>query len=173
MGMPFSVIFGAPPHLLLALVGFGCSLVPLLARVPGPAPSWTPHAAMAAAMGAMAVVGTGGSSRLPLVGVLLAAAVWAWWELPRRREHMHAAVDLTAMALLVLLASAHGGALVGIDHQHGGVPGAAAAPIVVVAFWLAMQAACLVNPRSRPCARDALSSLGMIASMAAMALLAA
>ncbi|WP_046471337.1 DUF5134 domain-containing protein [Allosalinactinospora lopnorensis] len=163
---------GAVTHLLLGLLGFGCSLVPLLVRVPGPASEWGLHGVMAAAMGSMAVVGMDGPSRLPLVGFLLVAAAWAWHELPRRREQLHVAVDLLAMALLLLFVPRHEEIAAQVEHVHGGVAaGGAVLPVLVGLFWLGMHGGCLLQAAGRLAVRDSLSSVGMIGSMTLMALL--
>ncbi|MBB4934502.1 hypothetical protein F4561_005322 [Lipingzhangella halophila] len=162
-------------HLSLALVGFGCSLVPLAIRLPGPLPRWGIHSIMALAMGAMVVAGMTGPARLPLAAVLLIPAAWAWYELPRRREWLHVVVDLLAMALLVLFAPPHGGTMApdAADHAHGhgALGGTAAAPVAVFLFWLCAHGSCLTQRNRRPPAADSLSSLGMVGSMAVMGIL--
>ncbi|WP_393916651.1 DUF5134 domain-containing protein [Halostreptopolyspora alba] len=159
-------------HLVLALFGFGCSLVPLLTRIPAPLSTWGVHSVMALAMGAMVLVGMTGPARLPLAATLLATAAWAWYELPRRREWLHVTVDLVAMALLVLLAPAHGGSVPGHEHEHAHGPGAlggtATLPAAVFLFWLGSHGGCLIQRAVRPPAHDSLSSLGMVASMTVM-----
>lgn len=159
---------GLGTHLVLALFGFGCSLVPLLTRIPGPLSTWGVHSVMALAMGAMVLTGMTGPARLPLAALLLVAAAWAWYELPRRREWLHVTVDLVAMALLVLFASAHGGTVPGHDHGPGALGGTAALPVTVFLFWLGSHGGCLTQRAVRPPAHDSLSSLGMVASMTVM-----
>jgi hypothetical protein len=155
-------------HSLLGVFGFGCALVPLLARIPGPPRAWAAHATLATAMGVMVVTGMTGAARPMLAVLLLLLAGRLYVVLPQRREHLHVAVDAVVMALLMLLV---GGEAVGSAGHHESAGPAWVAPTAVFGFWAALQAACLLSRYSRPCARDMVSSLGMIGAMTAMALL--
>jgi hypothetical protein len=169
------IAIDADLHLLVGVFGFGCSLVPLCARVPGPISRWGLHALMALAMGGMVVTGMTGPASLGLAGILLTAAAWAWYAVPRRRELLHMAVDLLAMALLLLLVPSHAAAGLVDGHAHGGsvAAGGVVAPVAILLFWVGLHVRCRLQAGGRPSVRDSLSSLGMIGSMVVMGLMAA
>lgn len=125
---------------------------------------------MALAMGGMVAAGMTGPASLGMAGILLAAGVWAFYAVPRRRELLHIAVDLLAMALLVLLVPPH--AAVGPEavHAHGvsASGGGVFAPVAVLLFWLGLHVRCRFQSDGRPTLRDSLSSLGMVGSMVVM-----
>ncbi|MDS1271049.1 DUF5134 domain-containing protein [Lipingzhangella sp. LS1_29] len=163
---------GTAVHLVLGVVGFGFSLVPLLVRLRGPVLDWALHGVMAMAMGIMAALGMTGPTRLPLVALLLVAAAWAWYQLPRRHEWLHVVADLATMAFLVLLAPGTDGPDPADTHvHHAGAAGENVGVVAVLIFWGVVHVCCRAQVHSRPHRRDAICSLGMIAAMGAMLLM--